>query len=163
MSGGAACPDEPPTKADQPHTCRKASDLHRSSRTDCWRAAIGQPCKKRTAWCIITAKHRPIRRNTEDRKCIIVTSVLELEYEGIGTEKAVSQVAVLAGVTPRTVRRALAEPRRAEFRRKVLESIGRLPPKLACRAKSGTAEFVDDYFVRLYLEVMVRQNKADNK
>ena len=108
-------------------------------------------------------KHRPIGRNTEDRKSKIVTSVLELEYEGIGTEKAVSQVAVLAGVTPRTVRRALAEPFAAEFRRKVLESIGRLPPKLACRAKSGTAEFVDDYYVRLYLEVMVIQNKADNK
>ena len=63
MSGGAACPDEPPTKADQPHTCRKASDLHRSSRTDCWRAAIGQPCKKRSAWCIITAREARLARD----------------------------------------------------------------------------------------------------
>ena len=108
-------------------------------------------------------KHRPIRRNTEDRKCIIETSVLELEYEGIDAEEAVSRVAVIARVTPRTVRRALAEPSAAEFRRKVLDSIGRLPPKLACRAKSGTAEFVDDYFVRFFLEAMVRRNKADNK
>jgi hypothetical protein len=72
-------------------------------------------------------------------------------------------VAVLAGVTARTVRRALAEPFATEFRRKVLDSIGRLPPKLGCREKSGHAPDVSDYFVHLFLEAMVRRNKPDNK
>ena len=45
MSRGAVCPDEPPTKADQPQRVAQRVASHRSSRTDRWRAPAQQTCK----------------------------------------------------------------------------------------------------------------------
>jgi hypothetical protein len=65
MSRGAACPDEPPTQADQSQTCCTASGLT-PIRQDRTTARVRRPdVKKSAAWCMIRAnRHAPVTPST---------------------------------------------------------------------------------------------------
>ena len=56
MSRGAACPDEPPTEADQPHTCCTASCLTPIPPDGRRRAPDQHDVQKHATWCMIRAK-----------------------------------------------------------------------------------------------------------
>jgi hypothetical protein len=59
MNRGTACPTSRRLRQINPIRVARRVASHRSSRTDRRRAAVGQTCRKRPAWCMIRASGSP--------------------------------------------------------------------------------------------------------